>query len=126
MLESQAEYAVRAMKRMIARARHRGRGASRASRRGGTAGSSRKMDGTSWTMSNNYFKSPTGKVVTQWPFGCTVYRALTKLLRPHQRDHPPPPHHLRRSCVKVSDIFDHFDACCEGWDAYGFGGRRSR
>ena len=38
-----------------------------------------KMRGTSWTMSNSYFKAPTGKVVTQWPIGCTVYRALTKL-----------------------------------------------
>ena len=28
-----------------------------------------RMQGTSWTMSNNYFKAPTGKVVTQWPYG---------------------------------------------------------
>ena len=31
-------------------------------------------------MSNNYFKSRTGKVVTQWPSGNMVYRVLTKLL----------------------------------------------
>jgi hypothetical protein len=31
-------------------------------------------------MSNNYFKSATGKIVTQWPSGNMVYRALTKLL----------------------------------------------
>ena len=31
-------------------------------------------------MSNNYFKAPTGKIVTQWPIGCSVYRALTKVL----------------------------------------------
>ena len=37
------------------------------------------MQNTSWTMSNNYFKAPTGKVVTQWPIGCIVYRALTKV-----------------------------------------------
>jgi cyclohexanone monooxygenase len=37
------------------------------------------MRGTSWTMSNNYFKAETGKIVTQWPSGCTLYRALTKL-----------------------------------------------
>jgi cation diffusion facilitator CzcD-associated flavoprotein CzcO len=37
-----------------------------------------KMEGTSWTMSNNYFKSPTGKIVTQWPSGNMVYRTLTK------------------------------------------------
>ena len=39
-----------------------------------------KMRGTSWTMSNNYFTSPTGKVVTQWPYGNVPYRVLTKLL----------------------------------------------
>ena len=38
-----------------------------------------RMRGTSWTMSNNYFKAETGKIVTQWPSGCTLYRALTKL-----------------------------------------------
>jgi len=38
------------------------------------------MNGTSWTMSNNYFTSPTGKVVTQWPFTNTSYRVLTKAL----------------------------------------------
>ena len=31
-------------------------------------------------MSKNYFTSPTGKVVTQWPYGNMQYRALTKLL----------------------------------------------
>jgi cation diffusion facilitator CzcD-associated flavoprotein CzcO len=39
-----------------------------------------KMDGTSWTMSNNYFTSPTGKVVTQWPYGNAIYGVLTKVL----------------------------------------------
>lgn len=38
-----------------------------------------KMEGTSWTMSNNYFKSATGKIVTQWPSGNMVYRVLTKV-----------------------------------------------
>jgi cation diffusion facilitator CzcD-associated flavoprotein CzcO len=38
-----------------------------------------KMTGTSWTMSNNYFRSATGKIVTQWPSTNMVYRALTKL-----------------------------------------------
>ena len=40
------------------------------------------MEGTSWTMSNNYFKSPTGKIVTQWPYGARLYRFMTKLLGP--------------------------------------------
>ena len=39
-----------------------------------------RMEGTSWTMTNNYFKSPTGKIVTQWPYSNLEYRALTKLL----------------------------------------------
>ena len=59
-------------------------------------------------MSNNYFKTPTGKVVTQWPFGCAVYRVLTKVLRPHQRDHPPPRQHLiwrsSRACTGASHL----------------------
>jgi hypothetical protein len=37
------------------------------------------MHGTSWEKSNNYFKAPTGKIVTQWPIGCVAYRALTKI-----------------------------------------------
>jgi cation diffusion facilitator CzcD-associated flavoprotein CzcO len=40
------------------------------------------MEGTSWTMSHNYFTAPSGKVVTQWPYGCTLYGALTKILGP--------------------------------------------
>ena len=79
MLESQAEYAVRAMKRMRRERVTAVEVRADLRPRGGTAGSSRKMHGTSWTMSNNYFKAPTGKVVTQWPIGCVAYRALTKI-----------------------------------------------
>jgi hypothetical protein len=51
-----------------------------------------KMKGTSWTMSNNYFKSETGKIVTQWPSGNVVYRALTKLAgRVSETSLAPPP-----------------------------------
>ena len=39
-----------------------------------------RMNGTSWTMSRNYFTAPSGKVVTQWPYGNTQYRLLTKVL----------------------------------------------
>jgi len=79
MLEAQAEYAVRALKRMI--------------RRRVTSVEVKptfealwfvwlqsKMEGTSWTMSTNYFRSSTGKIVTQWPSGNLVYGALTKIL----------------------------------------------
>lgn len=79
MLESQAQYAVRAVKRMR--------------REGVTAIDVRPrfeaawyrwlqstMQGTSWTMTNNYFKSQTGKVVTQWPYGNSQYVVMTRLL----------------------------------------------
>ena len=79
MLEAQAAFAVRAIKRM--------------SRRGVSAVEVKpafealwsvwlqsKMEGTSWTMTNNYFRSSTGKVVTQWPSGNVVYRLVTKVL----------------------------------------------
>ncbi len=79
MLESQSEFAVRAMQRM-----RRERVTAVEVKPSFDARWNRwlqsKMEGTSWTMSNNYFKAPTGKVVTQWPVGCTVYRALTKVL----------------------------------------------
>ena len=38
------------------------------------------MEGTSWTMSNNYFTTASGKVVTQWPYGALFYGVLSKLL----------------------------------------------
>jgi cation diffusion facilitator CzcD-associated flavoprotein CzcO len=79
MLESQAAYAVRAVKRM-----RRTRVSAVEVKAGFEARWYRwlqsKMDGTSWTMSNNYFRSPTGKIVTQWPYSNLEYRALTKLL----------------------------------------------
>ncbi len=79
MLEAQAEYAVRAAKVMT--------------RRRVSAVEVRpvfealwfvwlqsRMEGTSWTMTTNYFRSSTGKIVTQWPSGNVVYRLLTKVL----------------------------------------------
>jgi cation diffusion facilitator CzcD-associated flavoprotein CzcO len=41
-----------------------------------------KMEGTSWTLSRNYFTSSSGKVVTQWPYGAVLYGVLVKLLGP--------------------------------------------
>ena len=79
MLERQSEYAVRAIKRMM--------------RSGTTAIEVKKrwadryhqwlqsqMEGTSWKVSNNYFKNASGKIVTQWPYSPLVYSALTKTL----------------------------------------------
>ncbi len=39
-----------------------------------------KMDGTAWVVSNNYYKSPTGRIVTQWPFGAFFYGVLAKTI----------------------------------------------
>jgi cation diffusion facilitator CzcD-associated flavoprotein CzcO len=78
-LESQAEYATRAVKRMT-----RERVTAVEVKPRFEAAWNRWLDskiaGTSWTMTNNYFKAPTGKVVTQYPYGNLHYRALTKAL----------------------------------------------
>jgi cation diffusion facilitator CzcD-associated flavoprotein CzcO len=79
MLESQAEYAVRAMKRMI-RERVTAVEVKPAFEARWYRWLQSRMDGTSWTMCNNYFKSPTGKIVTQWPLTNLQYRWATKLL----------------------------------------------
>jgi cation diffusion facilitator CzcD-associated flavoprotein CzcO len=79
MLEAQADYAVRALKRMRrervtaveVKARYEQRW---------YAWLQSAMTGTSWTMSNNYFTTANGKVVTQWPYGNASYAVLTKLL----------------------------------------------
>ena len=84
MLEGQAEYVVRAVKRMHA-TRHGGRGPA-----GFDTWWNRwlqsQMKGMSWEVSNNYFKAPTGKIVTQWPLSCSVYRVLTKVIPGHVTD----------------------------------------
>ncbi len=77
-LESQGEYAVRAVKRMR-RERVSAIEVKSLHEAIWYAWLQSKMEGTSWTMSNNYFKSATGKIVTQWPSGNLVYRFLTKV-----------------------------------------------
>ena len=42
----------------------------------------RKMDGTAWQVSNNYYKAASGRIVTQWPFGALFYGLLSKVLSP--------------------------------------------
>jgi cation diffusion facilitator CzcD-associated flavoprotein CzcO len=78
-LEGQAAYAVRAVRRMV-----RARVAVIEVRPRFEAAWNRwldsKIDGTAWAVSNNYFKAPSGKVVTQWPYGNMYYRVLTRLL----------------------------------------------
>ncbi|HVJ96583.1 MAG TPA: NAD(P)/FAD-dependent oxidoreductase, partial [Acidimicrobiia bacterium] len=79
MLESGAEYAVRAIKRMM-RERVTAVEVKPRFEERWYRWLQARMEGTSWTMSNNYFTSPTGKIVTQWPYGNVVYRSLTKTL----------------------------------------------
>jgi len=79
MLEAQAEYAVRAVLRMK-RERVTAIEVKPSFEARWYRWLQARMDGTSWTMTNNYFKSATGKVVTQWPYTNSYYRVLTKLL----------------------------------------------
>lgn len=79
MLEAQAEYAVRSVKRM----RRERISAIEVTPRAEALWNrwlQSWMTGTSWTLSRNYFTSQSGSVVTQWPSGNMVYRVLTKLL----------------------------------------------
>jgi cation diffusion facilitator CzcD-associated flavoprotein CzcO len=79
MLERQAEHAVRAVRRMA----RTGVTAVEVRRRWADAYHrwlQSRMEGTAWTVSNNYFKSETGKVVTQWPYSPLAYWAMTKSL----------------------------------------------
>jgi cation diffusion facilitator CzcD-associated flavoprotein CzcO len=76
MLERQAEHAVRAVRRMI----RTGVTAIEVKRRWADRYDrwlQSTMQGTSWAVSNNYFKSESGKIVTQWPYSPIVYRSLT-------------------------------------------------
>jgi cation diffusion facilitator CzcD-associated flavoprotein CzcO len=77
-LEHQSRFAVRAMKRMIrtgtSAVEVRPRVYERYNR-----WIQKKMGGTAWVVSNNYYKAPTGKIVTQWPYGALFYGFLTNV-----------------------------------------------
>jgi cation diffusion facilitator CzcD-associated flavoprotein CzcO len=85
MLEGQAEYVVRAVKRMqherVSAVEVRPQFAAWWDR-----WLQSQMKGMSWEVSNNYFKAPTGKIVTQWPLSCSVYRVMTKVTPGHLTD----------------------------------------
>ena len=79
MLERQAEYAVRVIKKL------RRSNVTAVEVRPRWADAYHRwllwtVRDTAWTVSNNYFKSATGRIVTQWPYGNLHYRVLTKLL----------------------------------------------
>jgi cation diffusion facilitator CzcD-associated flavoprotein CzcO len=80
-LERQAEHVVHAARRLLRK------GATAIEVRPGfyTAYNGwidRKMRGTAWEVSNNYYKAPSGRIVTQWPFGPSFYGLLSKTLAP--------------------------------------------
>lgn len=79
-LECQAAYAVRAVRRMA-----RKRIASLEVRRSCVEWHNRWLEKRmervpAWRESNNYYKSPSGRVVTQWPAGAYRYALLTRAL----------------------------------------------
>jgi hypothetical protein len=78
-LESQAEYAVRAIRRMM-RERMTAIDVKPWFESAWWRWLQSRMEGTSWTMTTNYFKAPTGRVVTQFPYSNVVYRLMTKTL----------------------------------------------
>jgi cation diffusion facilitator CzcD-associated flavoprotein CzcO len=47
-------------------------------------------------IANNYFKSPTGRIVTQWPYDAVTYYLLTRLLRR--------PSQIRRRHTSTSEL----------------------
>src|SRR5262249_17442767 len=80
-LEHQSRFAVRAMKRMM----RTGTSAVEVRRRVYERYNrwiQKKMAGTAWVVSNNYYKAPTGKIVTQWPYGALFYGFLSKVSGP--------------------------------------------
>lgn len=80
-LECQAQFAAKT----IAGLRHRGSAAAMvrpAMFRGYDRWVQRRLKKTVWGKTDNYFKSKSGRVVTQWPTGASQYWLLTRLLRP--------------------------------------------
>jgi cation diffusion facilitator CzcD-associated flavoprotein CzcO len=78
-LERQAEFAVRSIRRVLRR------GASAVEVKPlyhdiYNAWLQEHMRDSVWELANNYYKSRSGRVVTQWPVSPTVYWALSRLL----------------------------------------------
>lgn len=76
-LERQSEYAARSIKRL------RGDVASIEVRpayfRNYNTWIQRGLAKTAWAKANNYYKTPSGKIVTQWPYGILVYAAVLRV-----------------------------------------------
>ena len=48
---------------------------------------SNELEGTVWTQCDSYFRSPSGRIVTQWPYTEQDYERETRALRPGDRIH---------------------------------------
>jgi cation diffusion facilitator CzcD-associated flavoprotein CzcO len=96
MLESQAKLIVRAVRRFRGR-----RVPYEVTKRAFDlydAWMQKQMVGSVWSTSNNYFKTDSGRVVTQWPVNPTVYWVMTRVL-PRLAMRPTP----RRGAVSASE-----------------------
>jgi cation diffusion facilitator CzcD-associated flavoprotein CzcO len=80
--ERQAEYAVRAIRRMQRRGYTSVEVRQSSSRRYNQWLQSALRKTTYASTCHNYFRSPSGKIVTQWPFTMSMYWLLTRLLGP--------------------------------------------
>lgn len=56
----------------------------------------RKLSKTTWMQASNYFKTKSGKIVTQWPGPITPYLIRARLLR-RRAHHYDPPHSARQA-----------------------------
>jgi len=45
------------------------------------------LERTIWTQCDSYFRSPSGRIVTQWPYAELEYARRTWRLRPHDWSH---------------------------------------
>ncbi|MDA8044179.1 MAG: NAD(P)/FAD-dependent oxidoreductase [Actinomycetota bacterium] len=79
MLMRQAEHIVKSAKRMV---RHRVTALEvrPAWARMYDAWLSAQVDTTTWAVSHNYYKSSTGKIITQWPYSPGVYGLMVRAL----------------------------------------------
>jgi hypothetical protein len=50
----------------------------------------RRLAETTWMHASNYFRTQSGKIVTQWPGPITPYLMLTRLLRRRSHQYDPP------------------------------------
>lgn len=77
-LEQQARFAVRAIKWTMLRGK-RSIEVRRTAFQRFDAWMQRQMAGSVWATANNYFRTASGRVVTQWPVSPTLYWLLAKL-----------------------------------------------